>query len=808
MVDRRLAAVMVTDMVGFTVLMGADQRNALELLDRGHEILKDIVSRHRGEWLDDAGDRSLTAFPSSIDAVNCALEIQTRIRDEPEIELRIGVDVGDIVITGGHAYGDPVNIASFIERLADPQGLVITESVYETIRGHVDLNVIDLGEKMLKNIDHAVRLYALTGARRRSAIRNFFSALLSRRVLPITGAYLAASWAVVEVTEWLAAHDAFGREWVYATIVGLLAVVPSVAIITYLHGAHGKERLTRLEKVFVPANILIAALAAVYTLNTVDVTRNTSPPIEPASVAVLPFANLSGDESNDYFGVGLSEELINALAKVPGLYVASRTSSFAFDDDVDPRTVAENLRVATILEGSVRKHGDDVRITAQLIDGKNNYHLWSETYDRQLADIFQIQEDIAAAVALELVGVLKPKVFEVFADARAATIDSYDLYLRGLYYLRQPISDESLEIARGFFDRALIDDSEYARAYAGLCEVSLQEYLLFRSPSRIDEAKTDCLHALELEADAREVQLALGELNRHTGDYEASARIFEQLLEKGPLASAWTGLGLTRYETGDIAGAEASFANAIVREPGTWQHRLAYARVLYRQGRYEDALEQLQRVIELSPDNARAYLLMGAAYDYLGYPDESLQATLRSLEIEPTRAGYRDLGITYYFLGNYEKAAEAYKRAVELGPQDHWSWGSLALIYSIQGDKEVAGRAAYDRAILLAEAVLERNPRDWVTLSRLALYNVMNGAVDLGLARITTAVSEGTHLADVNYHDAIIRWQLGQREQALDAIERAIATGAAPRMIATDPQFVALRSDDRFRRLVAKQPEE
>ncbi len=805
---RRLAAVMVTDMVGFTVLMGVDQDNALELLNRGHEILKSIVARHRGEWLEDTGDRSLTAFPSAIDAVKCALEIQTRIRDEPEIELRIGIDEGDIVVTGGHAYGDAINIASLIERLADPQGLVITESVYDAIRGQVDLNVIDRGEKMLKNIDHAVRLYSLTGARRRSPISNFFSALLSRRVLPIVGAFLAAIWAIVEVAEWLAEQGAFGREWIYATIVGLVAIVPSVAIISYAHGTHGRERLTALEKVFVPANLVIAVLAAGYALNTVDVARVASAPVEPASVAVLPFENLSGDISSDYFSLGLSEELINALAKVPGLYVASRTSSFALGDDVDPRTVAQKLRVATVLEGSVRKHGNEIRITAQLIDGQNNYHLWSDTYDRKLADIFQIQEDIASAVALELVGVLKPQVFQLFAEARAATIDAYDLYLRGLYYLRQPATDESLEIARGFFDRALADDGNYARAYAGLCEVSLQEYLLFRSPSLIDDAETDCLQALKLQADAREVQIALGELYRHTGDYEASARVFEELLDRGPVASAWVGLGLTRYEQGDIVGAEASFTNAILREPGTWQHRLAYAGVLYRQGRYEDALEELQRVIELSPDNARAYLLMGAAYDYLGFQDESLQATLRSLEIEPTRAGYRDLGITYYFLGSYEKAAEAYERAVELGPQDHWSWGSLAQVYSIQGGKDVASRAAYDRAILLAEAVLERNPRDWVTLSRLAVYNVMNGAVELGVARITTAVSEGTHLADVNYHDAVIRWRLGQREQALDAIERAIATGAAPRMIATDPQFVALRNDDRFRRLVAKEPEE
>ena len=177
MPDRRLAAIMVTDMVGFTVLMGADQDSAVDLLNRGHEFLKDIVAQHQGEWLEDAGDRSLTAFPSVINAVNCALEIQERLKEDPDLKLRIGVDIGDILVAGGHVYGDAVNVASFIERLADPGGLIITQPVHDAVHGHVDLNVIDLGEKMLKNIGHSVRLYALTGIKQRTQAMNFLSSL-------------------------------------------------------------------------------------------------------------------------------------------------------------------------------------------------------------------------------------------------------------------------------------------------------------------------------------------------------------------------------------------------------------------------------------------------------------------------------------------------------------------------------------------------------------------------------------------------------------------------------------------------------
>ncbi|HZD51500.1 MAG TPA: adenylate/guanylate cyclase domain-containing protein, partial [Woeseiaceae bacterium] len=160
MSDRRLAAVMVTDMVGFTALMGADQQHALDLIDRAQAIVKAIATRYHGEWLEAASDRSVAAFPTAIDAVSCAMQIQEDLRTQRDLKLRIGVDVGDILLSAGHVYGETVIIASLIERLADPEGLVITKSVYDAVRGKIDLNAIDLGEKILKNVGHSVRLYA------------------------------------------------------------------------------------------------------------------------------------------------------------------------------------------------------------------------------------------------------------------------------------------------------------------------------------------------------------------------------------------------------------------------------------------------------------------------------------------------------------------------------------------------------------------------------------------------------------------------------------------------------------------------
>lgn len=798
---RRLAAVLVTDMVGFTALMEADQDYALELLDRVHEALRTVVARHSGEWLEAPSDRTLSAFPSAMDAVDCALEIQALFKDEPSPRLRIGIELGEILTSGGHVYGDAVNVASLIDRLADPGGVVITEAVFEAVGNRVDLHAVDLGEKMLKNVGHGVRLYALTGARQRSRIGSVFSSLMARRVPHIAGAYLAAGWAVVEVTSWLSDNGLVDYRWVYMVGAGALALIPAVLLVAYTHGAHGRDRLTRVEKVGVPLNVLVAVLLVAFVYQRIDVTERVTP-IRPASVAVLPFVNLGSDQSDAYFGLGLTEELINALSRVPGLYVASRTSSFIFDgNSEDPRAIAAKLRVATILEGSMRREGGQVRITAQLIDGENNYNLWTQTFDRELVDILQIQEEIARAVATELVGVLKPEVVSVLAEARAATLEAYDFYLQGLSYLRQPSSSESLQNARQLFERSLEEDPGYANAHAALCEVALERFVLDRAAASIEEAKTACLKALRLDEDSQEVRFALAALYRHTGDYRESALIFRDLLDRQPTARAWVGLGETRSAQGDYAAAEAAFVNAIGLEPGNWRNHMAFAEFLYWQGRFAESLEAFRRVIELSPDNARAYLLMAASYDYLGDPQAAIEANLKSIELEPTRAGFRDLGVTYYSTGDVEGAALAFERAIELGGDDHVVWGDLGATYRRLGRGREAA-AAFRRAIELATALLEVNPRDWHTLAKRGVYHAMIGEVEEARESISRAVTGGGHLADVHVYDALIHVQLGEQESALNALERGLELGAPVRMIATDPQFDGLEKNARFRSLM------
>lgn len=802
MSDRRLAAVMVTDMVGFTALLGADQDHALQLLDRGHGILKSIITRHGGEWLEDAGDRSLSAFPTAIQAVLCALEILSGTKDEPELNFRIGVDVGEIVGAGRHVYGEAINIAALIERLADPNGLVITQAAFELVDGSLDLDVLDLGQKMLKNVAHPVHLYALTGTRRRSRARSFVSALMARRVPHVLGAYLAAGWAVIEVTQWLAENDVFAPQWVYAAFAGLLALIPSVVLITYTHGAHGRDRATVAEKVGVPVNLLLAAVVIALVQRDAAVPANVEG-VNPASVAVLPFANLSGDESSDYFSF-LSEELINALSRVPGIYVAPRASLSIYGGTaVEPRDVASDLRVAKVLEGTLQVDGGQVRVTAQLFDGEDNSAVWSRTFVRELTDVFLIPEDIARAVVGELGVRLRPAVESVLASARAATLEAYDFYLQGLSYLRQPPTAATLGNARRLLERALEEDDSYAKAHAVLCEVELEQYVLDRSSASIDVAETECLNALRLDTSSREVRYALGTLYRHTGNYERSELLLRELLSEQVSPRALTGLASTLDARGEYAQAEPYFRDAIAMEPGNWHSRMALAEFYYWRCRFEDALAELGRVIALSPDNPRAHLILGAVYYSTGDIEASLRETSNAIDISPSRGAYRDLGFTYHYSGEYDQAVEAFRKALDLGPDNHWTWGNIADTYAAMGQSEVA-LEAYRRAADLAQELLARNPRDWITMAYLASYNVMIGRAEQGQEQITTAVANAPRVAEVHFMDAVVRSRLDQRDQALDALESAVELGCYPRwMIAAAPQFAAHKDDDRFKSLIA-----
>ena len=381
---RQLAAIMFTDMIGYTALMQENEQQAKENRDRHRAVLQESVREHQGEILQYYGDGTLIIFTSAIEAVNAAVDIQTELQIKPKIPLRVGIHTGDIVYSDDGIFGDGVNVASRIEGLSVSGSVLISEKVQDEIKNHPDFNTKSLGKFNLKNVKRPVEVFAI-------------------------------------VNEGLS--------------------VPDLKEIEDKNGTANK------------------------------------------TIAVLPFVNMSADPDNEYFSDGITEELSNALTKVDGLLVTSRTSSFAFKGkNEEVRKIGEQLGVNTVLEGSVRKTGNKVRITAQLINTADGYHLWSEVYDRKLEDIFAVQDEIARIITNKLREKLTTEGSkESLVKPATENIEAYNLYLKGLFYWNK-WTPEDRKKAIKIYEEAIEKEPNFALPYSGLANC----YSILGSTSQMD----------------------------------------------------------------------------------------------------------------------------------------------------------------------------------------------------------------------------------------------------------------------------------------------------------------------------------
>ena len=398
---RQLAAIMFTDIVGFTALMAENEFEALSLLKKFRKTLKSAINRAGGKWLETAGDGVLASFDSAIAAVNCALFIRRNLAHEVRLSVHIGIHCGDVIYSGGQVFGDGVNVASRVQELAGPGEIAVSEQVHDAVRNKPGISTEFRGRKEFKNVGHPVDVYLVSG----DEIATPDLSELDKRPMY--------------------------RRWTVAMAAIAITVAVAITVMFYPH-----KEITSAS---------------------------------PYSVAVLPFDNLSDDASDKYFSDGLSEELLYTLTQVKSLQVASRTSSFHFKKDRDENVlkISRTLQVANLLSGSVRKQGDRVRVIAELVDGTTGQQLWSQTYDRRVADIFLIQQDIAREIASSLRVILEPEAEARIAKEPTQSVEAYDLYLQGKALLRGPRSADALMRAKRYFDDALGIDPFFARARPG-----------------------------------------------------------------------------------------------------------------------------------------------------------------------------------------------------------------------------------------------------------------------------------------------------------------------------------------------------
>ncbi|HJY79644.1 MAG TPA: adenylate/guanylate cyclase domain-containing protein, partial [Candidatus Binatia bacterium] len=366
-VRRRLAAILAADVKGYSRLMGEDEVATLRSLTASREVTDALIAQHHGRIVGTAGDSILAEFASVVDAVQCAVEIQRELKvknaglpEHRRMEFRIGINLGDVMVEGEQIYGDGVNVAARLEALADAGGICISGVVYEQIKNKLTLSCEDLGEQSVKNIAEPVRVWRvaldetagnMVGAASRSHPAMPKRTGSSRRPSPLT---------------------------IGVAVAGLGLLVSMVILVQYLSGRPQ------------------APSAAI----------PPAPPLplpDKPSIAVLPFTNLSGDAQQDYFGDGIAEDLITDLSKLSGLFVISRNSTFTYKGKaVKLAEVSKELGVQYVLEGSVRRAENQVRVTAQLVDATTDHHLWAERYDRSLQDIFTLQDEIRQKIMFAL----------------------------------------------------------------------------------------------------------------------------------------------------------------------------------------------------------------------------------------------------------------------------------------------------------------------------------------------------------------------------------------------------------------------
>ena len=541
--------------------------------------------------------------------------------------------------------------------------------------------------------------------------------------------------------------------------------------------------------------------------------KQASPPVVSAantraSIAVIPFVNMSGAQEMDYFGDGLAEEILNLLAKLNELNVAARTSSFYFKGkDVDIQDIAEHLGVKHVLEGSVRHQGNRVRVTAQLIDASNGFHLWSETYDRAVEDIFSLQDDIATKVVDSLQIILSTASRSVLQRTTKVNPLAYDYYLKGRAMLRRALQAQSLDTAVEMFTRAVELDPAYAEAYAGLCDSKLGIYDESLASEDFEGAEKACHRALTLDTQAIAVYIALGNLYRSSGQYTLAVQDFDKAISLNAMAvDAYDGLAQTYVLQNKIDLAEKNFRRAIDLQPNYWRGYMSFGNYLFEAGRVEEAISQYKRIITLMPDSERALTNLGAAYYMLGQFERAADSWQQATELRPTAEAYSNLGSSLYFLGRFDEAVQMYHRAVELTPENAEWWGNLGDAYRYSTLGEELALPMYERALQLARERLKINPSDSLSLTLVGYYYANLGERKKALDYINQGMKLAPRDMYVFYTATTALCALGDLQQAMVLLDKAVELGYPARLLAVDaglkelekmPQFGALQKRGR-----------
>lgn len=653
-------------------------------------------------------------------------------------------------------------------------------------------------------------------------LQQFILELKSRKVYRTAAVYSAGAWALLQVADVL--FPVLGLpDWTISAVLVIAALGFPVALTLSWLFELTPEGVSQVQLAgpavadtglpvsrIIELTLIILLCGLVGYLYLVRLGGTTEPAsvveIPEKSIAVMPFVNLSEAQDMEYLGDGLAEEILNLLARLTELNVAARTSSFYFKDkDADIQTIGEHLGVAHVLEGSVRLSGERVRVTAQLIKSEDGFHLWSQTYDRDLQDFLVIQDEIAAQVVAKLKLLLSTGSREVLSRQLNADPIAYDYYLRGRAYLRSPQDESSLRFAVDLFDKAIVENPEFADAYAGKCDAQLELFSAARDADNYAEAERACEKALRLDRRSPSVYIALGHLYRVSGQYPQAIEEFEVALSLGAMeADAHLGLGDTYLAADQFDKAEESYQAALSLQPRYWRALMQMAALMTHIGRVAESIPYYTMVSELIPDSDLAFNNLGVAHFLLGNFTAASDAWRESLRLEPSALTYSNMATSLFMLGQFDDAISLYHLAVEQSPKDFELWGNLGDAYRhSKGGQEMA-LPMYENAIELASKHLEINPSDAGTLALVAHYYACTGEREKALESLKKSIEQAPENNYVNYSGATAYATLGEVEPALEHLEKALLTGYPRHIAASDANLKELHGLSRFEALVGE----
>jgi adenylate cyclase len=645
--SRQLAAIMFTDIVGYTTLMGKDEKKAFELLRQNRQLQKPLIEKFQGKWIKELGDGVLASFQTGTDAVKCAQQIQLECSQSNDLKLRIGIHLGEVIFADNDIFGDGVNIASRLQTLAPVGGIYMSEAVFRNIENQIEIETEFVKQEILKNVKHPVNIYQL-------------KKIITAKSITHPDTYAAKPGN----------HKNAGQQ----------------------------------------------------------------------SIAVLPFVNMSNDIDQEYFSDGISEEIINSLVQLSQLRIVGRTSSFSFKGkNEDLRLIGEKLGVTNILEGSVRKSGNRIRITAQLIEVESGFHLWSQKFDKELVDIFEVQDEISKSIVEQLLAELDKHQSITPAKTKTRNMEAYNLFLQGRFQWSKRTS-VGLKKSIEYFEKAIEKESDYAPAYAALSDSYslLCAYHIMSPEDSILKARSIANRAAILDPTMAAAFEAIGHVELlYDWNWEHARQSYRHALQLNPnYSTALQRDALLSALFGRHDEALKQILMAVDQDPLSLIINTDVALIYFINKEYPLAIEKCLSVLDIDPGFAVALFVIGLSYEQLMQFDLALEYFNKADKLTNGNTIIRSSLI--HTLGKTGMKEEAEKLLTELKytpPEIYLSPYSLACAYMGLDDQDSAleclEKAAKAHSVWLIHLHMKSDPR-FITLAENKRFQLLLENMGLG----------------------------------------------------------------------------